>query len=97
MEKLHPDGPERLAFETIKAHVGRLTFRAGERLPAEGTSVHDQHEVTFILAGTLQAHSGGRDYTLTAGDVTLIPAGEHHHATVIEDVTLCYVLLDVTA
>lgn len=93
MEKLSVrDGPQ--VFATLPASVGQLFFPAGTRLPLEGVSVHAQDEVSFILSGRLRAFSGDGEYTLVAGDTTLIPAGEEHWAEVLEDVTLCYVLLE---
>lgn len=93
MEKLR-SGTQAQTFETLPASVGTLFFPAGSRLPEESTSVHEQDEISFILSGVLRAESGGERYELRAGDVTLIPAGEHHWAEVVEDVTLCYVLLE---
>ena len=93
MEKLR-GGPQSQTFEALPASVGTLFFPSGTRLPESGSSVHAQDEISFILSGVLEAESGGERATLRAGDVTLIPAGEHHWAEVVEDVTLCYVLLE---
>ncbi len=93
MEKLR-GGSSAQTFKDLPASVGALSFAAGARLPESGSSVHDQDEISFILSGVLRAESGGERFTLRAGDVTLIPAGEAHWAEVVEDVTLCYVLLE---
>lgn len=78
---------------TGAAIAGVLEFKAGTRLPITGTSVHDQDEISFILSGQLEAHSGGESCTLKAGDISFIPALEHHWATVLEDTRLAYVLI----
>lgn len=78
---------------TGDAISGVLEFKAGTRLPLEGTSVHDQDEISFILNGKLEACSGGESCTLQAGDISFIPAFEHHWAMVLEDTRLAYVLI----
>ncbi len=95
--KLHrPTTPEaRVEFPipTGNAISGVLEFKAGTRLPLEGTSVHDQDEISFILSGKLEATSGAESCTLQTGDISFIPALEHHWAFVLEDTRLCYVLI----
>jgi quercetin dioxygenase-like cupin family protein len=95
--KLHrPTTPEtRVEFPipTGVAITGVLEFKAGTRLPLEGTSVHDQDEISFILSGKLSATSGGESCTLQTGDISFIPALEHHWAVVLEDTRLAYVLI----
>ncbi len=58
--------------------------------------MHDQDEISFILSGKLEATSGGESYTLQAGDISFIPAFEHHWAFVLEDTRLAYVLIPRT-
>jgi quercetin dioxygenase-like cupin family protein len=95
--KLHrPTTPEIRAEFTIptgNAISGILEFKAGTRLPLTGTSVHDQDEISFILTGKLEASSGGESCTLQSGDISFIPALEHHWALVLEDTRLAYVLI----
>lgn len=78
------------AFSQLSALSGRLFLPAGTVLPPVS---HDQDEISFILSGRLRARSGGQDYLLSGGDVTLIPAGEVHSGEVLDDLTLVYVLL----
>lgn len=78
----------------LSAGVGALEFAAGTRLPAEGVSKHEEDELAFILEGELRAVSGGQAFSLRAGDVTLIPAGEEHWAEVVSDVRLVYALVE---
>ena len=75
------------------AITGILEFAAGTRLPPEGVSAHEQDEVSFIIAGRLEAVSGGEAATLNAGDISFIPAGEAHWALVLEDTRIAYVLI----
>ena len=75
------------------ALCGVLEFAAGTRLPLEGTSVHDQDEISFILSGKLEAYSGSDTLTLQAGDISFIPALEQHWAMVLENTRLAYVLI----
>ncbi|AWN23197.1 hypothetical protein DKM44_08130 [Deinococcus irradiatisoli] len=79
------------SFNAVPGQIGHLHFPAGTVLPPNS---HAQDEISFIHSGVLRAVSGGQSYTLRAGDVTLIPAGEVHEAEVLEDVELSYVLLD---
>ena len=90
MEKLSVHAEAR-QFSAVPSSVGRLHFAAGTLLPE---TVHSQNEISFIHSGVLKAVSGGREYLLRGGDVTLIPAGERHSAEVLEDVSLSYVLLE---
>jgi mannose-6-phosphate isomerase-like protein (cupin superfamily) len=78
------------------ALCGVLEFASGTRLPLEGTRVHEQDEISFILSGKLEAHSGSDSLTLQAGDISFIPALEHHWAVVLEDTRLAYVLIPRT-
>ena len=92
MEKLSLNAAQNSGnFEALPARVGTLYFPAGTLLPPTS---HAQDEVSFIHSGLMQAVSGGVNYILRGGDVTLIPANEVHQAEVIEDVTLSYVLLE---
>ncbi len=91
-----PEFPEtRTEFEIPNGATitGILEFKAGTRLPLEGTSVHDQDEISFILQGKLEATSGGETCTIQTGDISFIPALEHHFAFVLEDTRLAYVLI----
>jgi quercetin dioxygenase-like cupin family protein len=78
-------------FQRLPAHTGQLFLPAGTVLPPTS---HSQDEISFILSGSLRAVSGDQHYELRGGDVTLIPAGEVHSGEVLEDLTLCYVLLE---
>ena len=67
--------PPRGAHETtlFRAFVG----------PGESTSphYHDHEELLSVLSGSGRLRIGNREYSLTAGDTAVIPAGEVHVAT----------------
>lgn len=65
--------------------VGSVRLAAGERVPSEGTSQHPVDEISLIVRGSLRAESAGEQVQLTAGEVTLIPAGEAHWAVAGEE------------
>ena len=77
-------------FSGIPATTGTLFFPAGTVLPETS---HAEDEISFIHSGVLRARSGGQEYLVRGGEVTFIPAGEVHSATVLEDLSLSYVLL----
>jgi quercetin dioxygenase-like cupin family protein len=60
--------------------AGSVRLAPGQRVPAEGTSVHAADEVSFIVAGSLSGVCGGLGFETVAGEVSLIPAGEEHWA-----------------
>lgn len=65
-------------FLGAEVKFGFVSVPAGERLPIEGTTAHDEHEYSFVIKGTLTGESGGRLFTINAGDASYIPAGEQH-------------------
>lgn len=66
--------------ERAALRVGHVRLKAGQRVPAEGTSRHALDEVSLIVAGSLTAESGGESFAVETGEVTWIPAGEEHVA-----------------
>ncbi|MGO0058848.1 cupin domain-containing protein [Brevibacillus fluminis] len=50
------------------------------RVPLTGEGVLEQDEYFYIIRGSIQTGSGGKEYTVSAGEATLIPAGEQHWA-----------------
>lgn len=60
--------------------VGSVRLAAGQRVPAEGLSVHAADEVSYIVAGSLTGVCDGEEFATAAGEVSLIPAGEEHWA-----------------
>ena len=47
-------------------------------LPDEGWSVHDYDEFSLILEGEVDSEIDGKNYTVKAGDYTLIKKGTPH-------------------
>ncbi|KXH80733.1 cupin domain-containing protein [Sporosarcina sp. HYO08] len=65
-------------FEGADVNFGFVSIPAGEKLPKEGTTSHEEHEYSFILKGALSGESGGKPFTITEGQASYIPAGEPH-------------------
>ena len=84
------EGPVRTLFDlaprdAAALRAGSVRLAPGQRVPAEGTSQHGVDEVSLIVSGSLRGRSGDEAFTIGAGDVTLIPAGEAHWAVAGED------------
>lgn len=60
--------------------AGSVRLAPGQRVPAEGTSVHAADEVSYIVAGSLTGVCGGEPFATVAGEVSVIAAGEEHWA-----------------
>ncbi|MEX2500804.1 MAG: cupin domain-containing protein [Trueperaceae bacterium] len=65
--------------------AGSVRLAPGQRVPGEGTSAHAAEELSLITHGSLRGESGGAPFTVAAGEVTLIPAGEAHWAVAGEE------------
>ena len=65
-------------YPNTEVKFGFVTIPVGERLPAEGTTFHEEQEYSYVLKGTLKGVSGGEPYEISAGEASLIPAGEVH-------------------
>lgn len=72
LDLTRPTGP---AFR-----AGSVRLAPGQRVPAEGWSVHAADEVSYIVAGSLTGECGGEPFATVAGEVSLITAGEEHWA-----------------
>ena len=59
---------------------GTVTISPGERVPKEGLSKHDEDEYSLIIEGEIEGESGGKPFTVSQSNATLIPAGEEHWA-----------------
>jgi quercetin dioxygenase-like cupin family protein len=60
--------------------VGSVHLKPGQRVPAEGLSEHTVDEVSLVLSGSLTGESGNDPFVISAGEISLIPAGEAHWA-----------------
>lgn len=65
-------------YPNAEVKFGFVTVPVGERLPAEGTTFHEEQEYSYVLKGTLKGVSGGQPYEISAGEASFIPAGEEH-------------------
>lgn len=65
-------------FKEVSMSVISLT--PGERVPAEGMSVHKEDEYSFFFSGEVETYCDGEHTVVKSGEATLIPAGEEHWA-----------------
>ncbi|REB08571.1 cupin domain-containing protein [Sporosarcina sp. BI001-red] len=65
-------------FKNAEVKFGYVSIPAGERLPAEGTTFHEEQEYSFITKGSLIGESGGVPFEMTSGEASFIPAKELH-------------------
>lgn len=64
---------------------GVYVFKPGETAHPEPVHVHDVNEVFIFLQGTGVIPIDGVDYSVEAGDVVLVEAGEDHHTRSSEE------------
>ncbi|NEW09052.1 cupin domain-containing protein [Paenibacillus sp. SYP-B3998] len=63
-----------------KVKFGTIVIPPKARVPLNGEGAHDQDEYSIVIKGAIETGSGGKEYLISAGDATLIPAGEAHWA-----------------
>lgn len=63
-----------------KVQFGTVLVPPKARIPLKGHGSHNQDEYSIVVRGSMITESGGKEYCLSAGDATLIPAGEEHWA-----------------
>lgn len=63
-----------------RAKFGVVTIPPQSRIPLNGTGSHDEDEYSIVVKGSILTGIGDEKYRLTAGDASLIPAGEAHWA-----------------
>jgi len=61
-----------------RTRFGTVMIPPGIRIPAQGASSHDADEYSVVLKGSIVTMSGGKEYRVTSGQATFIPAGEAH-------------------
>jgi quercetin dioxygenase-like cupin family protein len=81
------------APEGTQVRMGCIRFRAGERVPENGCSLHEQGEYSYVMTGSLTVTSGGVTTTARAGDLISIPPGESHFTQVESDSSVVYLLI----
>lgn len=84
-------------FSNAEMDFGYVSIPAGERLPKEGTTFHEEHEYSFIINGSLSGESGGKSFAIKEGEASYIPAGEKHWCVNKNDApcVLVYALIKV--
>lgn len=92
--------PTKLLLEFANGEVrsvvfGSARFEPGQRLPEAGVGSHTGDEISYIISGRLTGESGGEPFEISAGEMSVIPAGEEHWAQAgPEPVELIYVLVE---
>ena len=77
-----------------RVRMGLMRFRAGERVPVSGMSLHQGTETSYVLKGSLAVTAGGETLTANAGDLVSIPPGEGHYTQVLTDAAVVYLLVE---
>jgi len=72
---LQSDGLTSLAF----------AFTSGQRLPAEGFSVHSSPEIFVMISGEIQLGLEDGERTIGPGTVNVLGAGEKHYTRNVGD------------
>ena len=62
--------------------IGRLRLAKGATVPPHK---HLAEQITMVMSGTLRFNIGGKDITVRAGEVLIIPPNVVHSATALED------------
>lgn len=77
--------------------VGSLVLPPGGRVPAEGSGVHSQDEVSVVVKGRLYVEATGETAILGPGDGCHIPHGQAHWCQNQgpDEVELVWILVDV--
>lgn len=61
-----------------KFTMGIAMISPKTRIPEKGESVHDGDEYAIIMKGSARTVSGGKEYQVSEGQASFIPAGEAH-------------------
>ncbi|AEF93440.1 Cupin 2 conserved barrel domain protein [Desulfotomaculum nigrificans CO-1-SRB] len=61
-----------------RTKFGTVVIPPGVRVPQEGAGSHGADEYSIVLKGSIVTMSGGKEYRVTGGQATFIPAGEAH-------------------
>ena len=81
LEWLNPTISRRLAVGERKM-LGYICLKKGANVPAHK---HLSEQITFIMKGALKFTISGKDYTVNAGEVLIIPSNVIHEAVALED------------
>lgn len=70
-----------LPFDVIsggRTRFGMVSIPPKGRIPLKGVAPHDEDEYSILVKGKMITTIGDQEFLLSAGDSTLIPAGEAH-------------------
>ena len=81
LEWLNPTISRRLAVGERKM-LGYICLKKGAIVSAHK---HLSEQITFIMKGALKFTISGKDYTVNAGEVLIIPSNVIHEAVALED------------
>jgi quercetin dioxygenase-like cupin family protein len=73
---------ERQFVSGEKSMLARLLLRAGCVVPLHS---HENEQITYILEGALKFSLPGKEVTVHAGEILVIPANVPHSAEALED------------
>lgn len=83
---------ELVPIESGDISFGVATFSGGLRHPEQGMTMHDQHEISYIIEGRMKLHGEQGITDIEAGQVIYLKANEKHATTAIEDGKVFWVL-----
>jgi len=63
-----------------EAEAGSYVIQPGERVPEEGWTSHEGDELSVILDGEVTLVTPDDEYTVSAGTLSVIPAGVEHYS-----------------
>lgn len=61
-----------------KVKMGKSFMKHGARVPYDGMSSHDEDEYSYVIKGSLSAHTENVSTVITSGDFGFIPKGTKH-------------------
>lgn len=63
-----------------ETEAGSYVIQSGERAPEEGWTSHEGDELSVILEGEVTLVTRNAEYTVSAGTLSVIPAGVEHYS-----------------
>jgi len=81
--------------EHTKVNYGTVFLKKGIRIPGQGFTTHEQHEISFVQSGKIQMlnEDGTELGILKTGDVIHLDPLEPQAGFVLEDTRIIYVLI----
>jgi len=66
--------------EDPESETGSYVIQPGERVPEDGWTSHGGDEVSVVLEGEVTLVTPSGEYTVSAGTLSVIPAGVEHYS-----------------